>query len=132
MSRIDDPEVRALLDAPNHAVICTLNADGSVHSAVVWQEVVGGKLVVNSVMGRRWPTNLLRDPRITAVIYAADNPYEYVEIQGTATGTTAGADAGIDRLAKKYTGADSFISAPADERISFEVQPTRVSHHRQD
>jgi PPOX class probable F420-dependent enzyme len=132
MASIDDPAVRALLDGPNHAVISTLNVDGSVHSTVVWQERRDGKLVINSALGRRWPTNLLRDPRITAVVYADGNPYDYVMVQGNATGTTAGADDGINRLAKKYTGADRFMGRSDEERISFEVQPTRVIHHAED
>jgi PPOX class probable F420-dependent enzyme len=130
MASIDDPAVRALLDGPNHAVISTLNEDGSVHSTVVWQELVEGTLGINSAVGRRWPTNLQRDPRITVVVYAGDNPYEYVEIQGTATGTTAGADAQINRLASKFTGAASFVGPATDVRISFEVRPTRLNHYR--
>jgi PPOX class probable F420-dependent enzyme len=129
MASIDDPAVRALLDGPNHAVISTLNADGSVHSTVVWQELVDGTVGINSALGRRWPTNLERDPRITVVVYATDNPYEYVEIQGTATGTTAGADEQIDRLAHKFTGAASFDGPAENVRISFAVQPTRLNYH---
>jgi PPOX class probable F420-dependent enzyme len=127
MASIDDPGVRTLLDPANHAVISTLNEDGSVHSTVVWQEPVDGKLVVNSALGRRWPTNLLRDPRITAVVYAQDNPYEYVMIRGIAVGTTEGADAQIAGLAKKYTGSDSF-DHPGEERIMFVVTPEQVTH----
>ena len=122
MASINDPDVRALLDPANHAVISTINEDGSVHSTVVWQEAVDGKLIVNSALGRRWPTNLLRDPRITAVVYAQDNPYTYVMIRGTAVGTTDGADAQISRLAEKYTGSNDF-DHPGEERIMFVITP---------
>jgi PPOX class probable F420-dependent enzyme len=127
MTSFDDPGVRALLEPANHAVISTINEDGSVHSTVVWQEPVDGKLVINSSLGRRWPTNLLRDPRITAVVYAQDNPYDYVMIRGTAIGTTDGADAQISRLAQKYTGSSDF-NHPGEERIMFVVDPDRVAH----
>jgi hypothetical protein len=30
--------IKALLDAPDHAVLSTLNPDGTVHSTVVWQD----------------------------------------------------------------------------------------------
>jgi PPOX class probable F420-dependent enzyme len=125
MASIDDPGVRALLDPANHAVISTINEDGSVHSTVVWQEAVDGTLIVNSAIGRQWPTNLLRDPRITAVVYAQDNPYTYVMIRGTAVGTTEGADAQISRLAEKYTGSSDF-DHPGEERIMFVVTPSQV------
>jgi PPOX class probable F420-dependent enzyme len=127
MASIDDPGVRALLDPANHAVISTINEDGSVHSTVVWQEAVDGTLVINSALGRHWPTNLLRDPRVTAVVYAQDNPYSYVMIRGTASSTTEGADAQISRLAKKYTGSEDF-DHPGEERVMFVIEPVQVTH----
>ncbi|MGH3711614.1 MAG: pyridoxamine 5'-phosphate oxidase family protein [Pseudonocardiaceae bacterium] len=99
--------MQALLDVLNHAVISTFNPDGSIHSTVVWQEVVDGALNVNSAAGRRWPTNLDADSRITVVVLAQDNPYEYVEVCGTVT-RADGADEQIDRLAKKYIGQDRY------------------------
>jgi PPOX class probable F420-dependent enzyme len=83
VAALDDPAVTALLDATNHAVISTVNPDGSIHSTVVWQEVVDGALTVNSALGRRWPSNLDADPRVTVVVLAPDNPYGYVEVRGT-------------------------------------------------
>jgi len=127
-----DPQVRQLLDAPNHAVISTLNPDGSVHSTVVWQEVVDGAATVNSAVGRHWPTNLERDPRITLVVYAQDNPYAFVEIRGRATGTIEGADAQIDRLAKKYIGRETYpFRQPGEQRITYRVEPDRVRYQSQ-
>ncbi len=52
VAALDDPAVKALLDAPNHAVISTVNPDGSIHSIVVWHEVLDGALNVNSVLGQ--------------------------------------------------------------------------------
>jgi hypothetical protein len=53
MATLNHPAVKTLLDAPNHAVISTFNPDGSIHSTVVWQEVVDSALNVNSAVGRR-------------------------------------------------------------------------------
>ena len=64
MASIDDPGVKVLLDKPNHAVCSSLNDDGSIHSTVDWVSVQDGCLAVNSAVGRRWPTNLERDPHI--------------------------------------------------------------------
>ena len=132
MASLNDPGVQSLLGAPNCAVISTTDADGTIHSAVVWISLEDGELAINSAEGRRWPTNLERDPRVTAVVYPDGNPYEYVEIQGTAAGTRDDADAHIDRLAKKYTGADTFGgNAPGDVRVKFVITPTRVRHQTQ-
>jgi len=132
MSNLNDPGVRALLDAPNYAVASTLNADGSILSTVVWVSLEGGQLAVNSSVGRRWPTNLERDPRVTLIVYPGDNPYEYVEIQGSATGTSEDADDHIDRMAKKYIGQDRYpFRQPGEVRRKYVIEPTRVRHQKQ-
>ncbi len=132
MASLDDPGVQALLDARNHAVITTLDGTGTPHSTVVWVNVENGKLAVNSAVGRAWPNNLERDPRIAVVVYDETNPYDYVEVRGTATGTTDGADEHIDRLAKKYLDADSYPFRQAGEqRITYLVEPSLVRHQKQ-
>ena len=133
MANLDDPGVKALLDKPNHAVLSTLNEDGSIHSTVVWVSVDGRHLAVNSAVGRKWPTNLERNPAVTVVVYDEDNPYEYVEVRGTARGTTEGADDHIDRLAKRYMDVDSYPGHKAGEqRITYLVDPALVRHRTKD
>jgi PPOX class probable F420-dependent enzyme len=131
MATLNDDGVRALLSAPNCAVISTHNADGSILSTVVWISLEDGELAVNSAEGRRWPTNLERDPHITALVYPADNPYEYVEIEGTATRAEQDAVAHIDRLAQKYTGEKTFAGRPGDVRVKYVIAPTRVRYDKQ-
>jgi PPOX class probable F420-dependent enzyme len=132
MASLDDPGVSPLIDKPNHAVIATHNEDGTIHTAVVWADLIDGKLAVNSAVGRKWPTNLDRNPAINILIYDQSNPYDYVEVRGTATGTTEGADEHIDRLAKKYLDADSYPFRQAGEqRITYTIEPTLVRHQKQ-
>ncbi len=129
MADINDPGVRRLLDEPNHAVVSTLNEDGSVHSTVVWVDLVDGHVAVNSAVGRKWPSNLERDPRITLAVYDESNPYEYVEVRGSAISRLDGADDHIDRLAKKYLGVDSYpYRTPTEQRVTFVIDAERVRH----
>jgi PPOX class probable F420-dependent enzyme len=131
MAQIEGP-ARELLDSRNHAVVSTLNENGSIHSTVVWANVEDGVVAVNSAVGRKWPSNLERDPRITVTVYDESNPYEYVEIRGTASGTLEDADGHIDRLAKKYMDADSYpFRQPGEQRIKFVVDADRVRHQKQ-
>lgn len=133
MASIDDPSVQRLLGAPNHAVVSTVNEDGSIHSTVVWVNVEDGRPALNSSVGRRWPANLERDPRITVTIYDQSNPYEYVEVRGTVTSSTDGADEHIDRLAKKFLGVDTYPGRkPGEQRVIFFVEPQRVRHRTRD
>lgn len=127
MTDLKDPDVRALLDTPTYAVISTQNADGSILSTVVWLDADTDTVAVNSAVGRKWPANLERDPHVTIMLIADGNAYHYVEIRGTAEGTTDGADAHIDRLAKKYLGVDEYPYRQAGEqRITYTIKPTHV------
>lgn len=132
MTTLDDPQVQRLLDEPNPATVSTLNADGTVHGTVVWADLLDGSLAVNTAVGRHWPNNLERDPRITVVIYDQGNPYEYLEVRGRARGRTEGADEHIDRLAKKYMGVDTYPwHNPDEQRITYLVDAERVRHVKQ-
>jgi PPOX class probable F420-dependent enzyme len=132
MANLNDPSVRELLDQPNYAVISTHNEDGTILSAVVWVNAEDDAVVVNSARGRHWPSNLERDPRATVVVYPADNPYDYVEIRGTATETTDGADEHINLLAKKYLGQDEYpFRQPGEQRVKILIEPEHVRHQKQ-
>jgi PPOX class probable F420-dependent enzyme len=132
MANLSDDAVRALLERPNYAVVSTLNQDGSILSAVVWVSLEDGVVAVNSARGRRWPTNLERDPHVTLLVYPADDPYDYVEVSGTAEGSREDADEHIDRLAKKYIGQDKYpFRQPGEERIKYTITPQRVRHQKQ-
>jgi PPOX class probable F420-dependent enzyme len=132
MASLNDPAVRELLEQPNYAVISTINANGAIHNTIVWISAEDGAVAVNSAIGRLWPTNLQRDPRITAVVFESGNPYHFVEIRGIATATREGADEHINRLAKKYIGQDEYpYRQPGEQRIKFVIQPDHVRHVKQ-
>jgi len=132
MATLSDSEVQKLLSEPNFAVVSTINPDGSVLSTIVWISAENGTVAVNSAKGRRWPANLERDPRVTLLVYEAGNPYNYVEIRGTASATTEGADEHIDALAKKYINQDKYpFRQPGEQRVKFVIQPDHVRHQKQ-
>lgn len=132
MSDIHDPDVQALLAKPNFAVISTHNPDGTILSNVVWVDTEDGALSVNSAVGRKWPTNLDRDPQTSVVVIDSENPYSFVEVRGRAEGTTDGADEHIDALAKKYLGKDEYpFRQPGEQRIKFRISPDHVRFVKQ-
>jgi PPOX class probable F420-dependent enzyme len=132
MTTLNDPPVKELLEQPNYAVVSTINANGSIHDTIVWISVEGDQVAVNSAVGRLWPTNLQRDPRATVLVFEAGNPYHFVEIRGTASGTREGADEHIDLLAKKYLGVDEYPARkPGEQRIKFVIVPERIRHVKQ-
>lgn len=132
MATLDDDGVRELLQGQNYAVISTFNSNGSIHSTIIWALQEDGAVSVNSAVGRLWPRNLERDPRVTLLVQETGNPYHFVELHGTATATRDGADEHIDTLAKKYIGQDTYpFRQPGEERIKFVITPERVRYVKQ-
>jgi PPOX class probable F420-dependent enzyme len=131
MSTLNDQPIQALLEQPNVAIVSTHNADGSILSTIAWVNTEGDELAVNSAVGRKWPTNLQRDPNVTVLVYPPDNPMEYVEVRGTAT-VDDGADEHIDALSKKYINQDKYpFRVPGEERIKFTIAPDHVRYQNQ-
>jgi PPOX class probable F420-dependent enzyme len=131
MASLTDPAVCALLEPAHHAVLSTLNADGSIHGTVVWFSLEDGELAVNGADARHWSANLNRDPRMMLVVLDPADPYTYVEIRGTATGTDDDAEAHVDRLARRYLGQDAFPRRPGEVRIKYVITPARVRYSSQ-
>ncbi len=132
MTSLSDDAVAQLLAPALPAVVSTLNADGSILSVVVWYSIEDGVLAVNGARGRRWSDNLERDPRLTLVVYPPDNPYEYVTVNASASGSTDDAFPHTDRLAKRYLGLDAYpYHQPGDVRVKFTLTPTQVRHQKQ-
>ena len=134
MSTTIEGRAAELLSGKNHAVISTLREDGSIHNAVVWINVEDGKAAVNSAVGRVWPNNLERDPRVNVLVYDQQNPFEYVEIRGKVTDadTSAAADEHIDKLAKQFIDADSYpFRTPEEQRVKYVIEADRVRYVKQ-
>lgn len=132
MTDLSHPGIQALLRQANHAVVSTRNEDGTILGNVVWIDGDEGVVRVNSAVGRRWPTNLQRDPHVDIVLLNQQNPYEFAEIAGEAEASIDGADEHIDGLAKKYLNQDSYpFRQPGEQRIMFTIRPTRVRYVKQ-
>ncbi|MDP9466170.1 MAG: PPOX class F420-dependent oxidoreductase [Actinomycetota bacterium] len=134
MASLSDPGVQALLAGPrpNHAVVSTLNEDGSIHSTVVWVSVEDGRLAVNSAGGPQVADQPRAQPRHRRARLRRDQPLRLRGGAGTARGTTEGADDHIDRLAQRYLGVDSYpLRTPDEQRIMYVVDASLVRHQKQ-
>jgi PPOX class probable F420-dependent enzyme len=110
------------------ANIATLNADGSPQVTPTWVDYDGTHVLVNTAKARVKTKNLTRDPRIALSIADPENPYRYLGIQGrVAEMTESGADAHIDKMAKKYMGKDTYPYRRPDEvRLILKIVPDKV------
>ena len=117
----------ALLRDKVLAHVATVMPDGSPHVTPVWVDTDGEAVLFNTAKGRLKYRNLSRDPRIAISLSAKDNDYRTVVLRGRAELIEEGADAHIDRLAKKYTGADSDPGRQTGEvRVTVRVVPQTI------
>ena len=117
-----------LFKKPAFASLATLNPDGSPQVTPVWADFDGTHVLVNTARGRVKHRNLEREPRVAISIFDPDNPYRYVGIQGRVTEMTEnGADAHIDKMAKKYLNKDTYpFRQPGEVRVLVKIRPEKV------
>jgi PPOX class probable F420-dependent enzyme len=94
----------------------------------MWVDHDGDIILMNTAIGRVKQRNLSRDPRLSLTIVDASNPYDRIVVHGRLLGQTEhGADAHIDKLAKKYTGANKYQkTSPNEKRIILKIEPLRI------
>jgi PPOX class probable F420-dependent enzyme len=127
MAKLKEEERRFLDENPFVGTVTTLRPDGSPHSTIVWVDVEDGKVSFNTARGRAKPTYLERDPRASLLVVDPNDPYKWVSVSGPVELTDEGADAQIDKLAKKYTGQDEYPwRDPQEKRVKVLIEPEKV------
>ena len=119
---------RDLLENKNFAHVATLMKDGSPQVTPVWIDIEGENILFNTAEGRQKDLNLKRDGRVALSVHDNANPYRYMQVRGKVSAhTTTGADAHIDKMAKKYLNLDSYpYRNPAEQRVIYTIQPEHV------
>ena len=118
---------RQFLESPFVGVVTDLRPDGSPHSTVVWVDVDDEGVSFNTAWPRAKPRYVEADPRVSLVVLDPSDPYRWVSISGSATLVADGANEQIDRLAKKYTGADAYAGhKPEETRVTVRIDPNWI------
>lgn len=129
---------REIFERPDtFGTLGTIASDGSPHQAIIWFGLQGDSILVNSAAGRRWPTNLLRDPRFSFLVGSG---YVWVSVRGRAEALhdPVQAQADIAAMARHYHAddparADLRISKfQKQDRISFLLHPAAITEHPDD
>jgi PPOX class probable F420-dependent enzyme len=118
-----------LFQKKTFASLGTLMPDGRPQVTPVWCDWDGTHVVVNSAKGRAKDKNMRRDPRVSLALIDPDNSYRYLEIRGRVVEITEdGADAHIDKMAKKYLGQDKYpFRQPGEVRVLYKIAPDKFS-----
>jgi len=99
--------------------------NGSPQVTPVWVDYDGKHVIFNSAKGRQKDRNVRREPRVALTIMDPENPYRYVEVRGRVKEITEkGADAHIDKMAKKYLNKDKYpFRQPGEVRVLYKIEP---------
>jgi PPOX class probable F420-dependent enzyme len=128
---------RDLLDRPVVVTFVTLMADGQPQATPVWCDYDGEHVLINTARGRQKDRNVSARSQVTVLSVDPNNPYRYLEVRGIVEMITEdGAVELITKLAKKYTGKDSYYGGvtPLEQkdketRVTLKIKPTRVIAH---
>lgn len=101
-----------VLAQSNPAVMATVRPDGAPVSVATWYLYDDGRVLLNLDGTRKRLEHLRADPRVSLTVLDGDSWYRHVSLRGSVTITPDEDLAGIDRLARHYTGG------PYPDRVS--------------
>ena len=112
------------------AHLATVMEDGSPQVTPVWVDFDGKHIIINSAKGRQKDENMKRNPSVALAMSDPKNPYRYLEVRGQVVKITEdGASEHIDKMAKKYLGADRYTNRkPGEVRVIYKIEPQHVTH----
>jgi PPOX class probable F420-dependent enzyme len=119
--------VKKIIEDKAYGHVITFDESGKPQVTMVWVDVDGDDVVFNTAEGRLKPKNLRRDPRVIVSVQDRNDPQSYMVFHGKATVSEAGADAHIDKLAKRFLGAEKYpFRRPGEKRLIVRVKPDRI------
>jgi anthraniloyl-CoA monooxygenase len=111
--------------------LATLMPDGTPHVTPVWVDYDGAHILVNSAAGRQKDLNMEKRRDVAIEIPDPDNPNRYLLVRGPVVEITeVGADAHLDRLARRYLSTDTYPDTwrfPGEVRRLYKIAPRRVT-----
>ena len=118
---------REFLANPFVGTATTLRSDGSPHNTVVWVDVEDDAVLFNTAEGRAKPEHLRNDARAAITVVDPQNSHKWISVSGRAELTHDGADAQIDKLAKKYLDKDEYPwRKPEEQRVKVRITPEHI------
>lgn len=124
---------RDLLAGPIDVALVTIMPDGQPQATVVWCNLEGPHVMVNTMQGFRKERNMRARPRVALLAIDPADPQRWIEVQGTVELVEEGAAAHLDRLAALYTGAERYFGgvlpaeyAQTEVPVMARITPVRV------
>ena len=118
-----------LLDRPLIAHLATTRPDHTPQVNPMWFGWDGELIRFTNTTTRQKFRNVETNPHVSISIVDPDQPYRYLEVRGkVAEITEQGADAHIDKMAKKYLGQDKYpYRQDGEVRVIYKVRPEHTT-----
>ena len=118
-----------LFTGRSFANLATVMPDGAPQVTPVWVDFDGKHIVINSARGRQKDQNMKANPAVAVAISDPQNPYRYIEVRGRVVKITEdGASEHIDKMAKKYLGAEKYTNRkPGEVRVLYLIEPEHIT-----
>jgi PPOX class probable F420-dependent enzyme len=119
--------VKRVLEDKAYGHVVAFDEKGKPHITMVWLDVDGDEVLFNTAEGRLKPKYLRRDSRIIISVQDRSDPQAYIVLHGKATVGDGNADAHIDKLAKRFLGADTYpFRQPGEKRLMVRTKVDRI------
>jgi PPOX class probable F420-dependent enzyme len=123
-----------LLERPIVVALVTLMPDSQPQATPVWVDYAAPNVVVNTARMRQKDRNMKIGARVTMLAIDPNDPYRWMEVRGEVIerDEASGVEV-ITRLAKKYTGKDTYYGGitpierrDQETRVTVTIRPMRV------
>lgn len=119
--------VKKILTDKAYGHVITYSPKGKAQVTMVWMDVDGDTVLVNTAAGRLKVRNIENDPRIQVSIHNKEDPQSYVLVVGKGTLSYDGAEENIDKLAKRFMGFDKYPwRQPGEKRVLIRIEVERL------
>jgi PPOX class probable F420-dependent enzyme len=126
MAKLSEAQRAFLRDNAYPGVATTLRGDGTPHSTVVWVDEDGGDVLFNTIERRAKARHLRENPHVAVIVVDPADMYHWVAVSGRATLETRGANEHINKLSRKYDGADYPPIPPGDVRLIVRIEADTI------
>jgi PPOX class probable F420-dependent enzyme len=119
--------LKTILENKAYGHVVTYNAKGKPELTMVWVDVDGDEVLINTAEGRRKPQNIRQNPQVIVSVQDRNNPQAYAVFHGKGRIVEAGAAEHIDKLAKRFLGLDKYpYRSPDEKRLIVRIAVDRI------
>ena len=124
------PDLEAMLEEANVAVLASIDTKGRAHAAPIWYLYEGGEFLISTGRGSQKHINVEAHPDVTLVIDRREVPYLAAMVRGKAQIADALSEEQRQKLAFRYLGEEvgrAYLkSTEGGSSVTIRLRPDKV------